>query len=377
MTDGRDDTNRWAIDIDRDDIARATIVADPEMPLSDGAIEVAIDLFAVTANNVTYAALGKDVGLFGPGGGGYWDFFADRDAPGRLPVWGFATVTRSAVEGIDAGERLYGYWPMASHVTLFPARIGAGGFIDALPRRQGLPPLYNRYQRLSALGDYRAADHDLWPVFRPLYMTGWLIADQLDEEADYAAEQMLVTAASSKTAIGFAHAFRARAARPALIALTSPGSVAFLESAGLYDRIVTYDAIPSLDPTIATALIDIAGNPGVTRAVHESFGDQLRLSLVVGKAHWDAAASGGALPGPRQSGFFAPGRIEKRAKEWGGEQLNDRMAIGWTAFMADVAALTRLDRRSGADGALAAWHEAVAGAADPRASVIVDLTQPA
>jgi hypothetical protein len=42
--------------------------------------------------------------------------------------------------------------------------------------------------------------------------------------------------------------------------------------------------------------------------------------------------------------------------------------------MADVPALTRIDRRAGADGALAAWHEAVAGTADPRASTIVDLT---
>ena len=366
---------RWAIDIDRDDITRATIVAEAEAPLADGAIEAAIDLFAMTANNVTYAALGKDVGLFGPGGGGYWDFFADRDAPGRLPVWGFATVTRSSVDGIALGERLYGYWPMASHATLHPARIGAAGFIDALPRRQGLPPLYNRYQRLVALDDYRAPDHDLWPVFRPLYMTGWLIADQLDEGRDDGAEQMLVTAASSKTAIGFAHAFRDRASRPALVALTSPGSVAFLEAAGLYDRIVTYDAIASLDPAVPTALIDIAGNPGVTRAVHETFGDRLRLSLVVGKAHWDAAASGGPLPGPRQSGFFAPGRIEKRAKDWGGGELNRRMGMGWTAFMADAPALTRLDRRAGADGALAAWREAVAGTADPRASVIVDVTK--
>ncbi len=352
---------------------RAAIVADPEAPLPTGAIEAAIDLFAVTANNVTYAALGKDVGLFGPGDGGYWDFFADRDGPGRLPVWGFATVTRSAVEGIKVGERLYGYWPMASHVVLHPARVGAGGFVDALPRRANLPPVYNRYQRLAALDDYRAADHDLWPVFRPLYMTGWLIADQLDEEGDYGAAQVLVTAASSKTAMGFAHAFRARASRPTLVALTSPASVDFLEASGLYDRIVTYDAIASLDAALPTALIDIAGNPGVTRAVHQAFGDRLRLSLVVGKAHWDAESSGGPLPGPRQSGFFAPGRIEKRAADWGGDGLGKRMGAGWSAFMADVPALTRIDRRLGPDGALAAWHEAVAGTADPRASVIVDL----
>lgn len=366
--------NRWAIDVDRDDITSAVIVAEPEAPLPDGAVELAIDQFAMTANNVTYAALGKDVGLFGPGGGGYWDFFADRDAPGRLPVWGFATVTRSTVADVQVGERLYGYWPMASHAVLHPARINAAGFIDALPRRQPLPPLYNRYQRLAALDDYRPADHDLWPVFRPLYMTGWLIADQLDEHGDYGADEVLVTAASSKTAMGFAHAFRARVSRPALIALTSPASVPFLESSQLYDRIVTYDAIATLDAAVHSALIDIAGNPGVTRAVHDVFGDHLRLSLVVGKAHWDAESGGGLLPGPRQTGFFAPGRIERRAADWGGAELTRRMGEGWNAFMHDVPALTRIERRHGAAGALAAWREAVAGTADPRASVLVELT---
>ena len=49
--------NRWAIDIDRDDITRAAIVAEPEAPLADSAVEVAVELFAVTANNVTYDAL--------------------------------------------------------------------------------------------------------------------------------------------------------------------------------------------------------------------------------------------------------------------------------------------------------------------------------
>ena len=30
--------------------------------------------------------------------------------------------------------------------------------------------------RIEALPDYRAADHEYWPVFRPLFLTGWLIA---------------------------------------------------------------------------------------------------------------------------------------------------------------------------------------------------------
>lgn len=361
---------RWAIDIDRDDITSAGLVDLPEAELPKGGIEVAIDLVAMTANNVTYAALGKPTGLLGPDAG-YWDFFADRDSPGRLPVWGFATVTRSDAAGIAIGEQLYGYWPLASHAVLLPDKVGAVGFVDAEPRRAALPALYNRYQRVAALDDYVEADRAYWPVFRPLYMTGWLVADQLEEADDHGAEQVLVTAASSKTALGFAHAMRERAERPDLVALTSAASAPFVKATKLYDRVMLYADVAALDHEMSTALVDFAGNAVVTRAVHDHLGRSLALSLVVGVAHWDVPRDGGALAGPRPTGFFAPARMEKRAGDWGGDVLRDRLAAGWSRFMADVRALTDIDRRDGADAALAAYRDAVAGRADPRASVVI------
>ncbi|QSQ26621.1 DUF2855 family protein [Pyxidicoccus parkwayensis] len=207
---------RWAIDIEREDIAQARIAADPESPLGEGEAELAVGLFAMTANNVTYAALGKPMGVLGPDAG-YWDFFAERGAPGRLPVWGFARVTRSIVAGLEPGEEVYGYWPMASHARLRPERVGPVGFVDATPRRQPLPAFYNRYQRVTALDGFVERDRMLWPLFRPLQMTGWLLADQLAETGDYGANRVLVSAASSKTAIGLAHAYRARSERAELV----------------------------------------------------------------------------------------------------------------------------------------------------------------
>ncbi len=361
---------RWAIDIDRDDINQAALVAAADIALPPAHVEFAVDLFAMTANNVTYAALGKPTGLLGPDVG-YWDFFADRDAPGRLPVWGFATVTRSDVAGLDPGEQVYGYWPLASHAVMQPDRVGAVGFVDATPRRQALPAFYNRYQRVAALDDYDAADRLHWPVFRPLYLTGWLVADQLADADDHGAEQVLVTAASSKTALGFAHAMRARDERPDLVALTSAASAAFVKSTGLYDRIVLYDDVASLDKTVSAALVDFAGNAAVTRAVHEHFGEPLVLSLVVGVTHWNAARDARPLPGVRPTGFFAPARIEKRSAEWGGAAFRDRIADAWRGFMVDVRALTTLVQGDGGAAALAAYRDAVDGRADPRVGTVI------
>jgi hypothetical protein len=365
---------RWTIAIDRDDVRAATLEPLADVSLAPGDIEVSIDSYAMTANNVTYAVFGKPAGLFG-NDQGYWDFFAERGTPGRLPVWGFATVTQSAADGIAVGDRFYGYYPMASHAVLSPARISGQGFLDVTPRRTTLPIIYNQYARVEALGDYRPEHHDLWPIFRPLFLTGWLIADQFEDEGDYGVDQILVASASSKTAIGLAHSIAAReGARPRTIGLTSPGSVAALTATSVYDVVVGYDAIASLDASVPSALVDMAGNAEVFGAVHRHLGDALKKSIVVGKSHWDAEGGfGGAdqLPGPPREGFFAPARSEKRVADWGGAGFARAIGAAWLGFMERAPGLARVDARDGGEAALAAYHEMLDGRADPKAGIII------
>ena len=364
-------TDAWAIAIDRDDIQRATLIADPAPPLTTGQLRVRIDLYAMTANNITYAVFGKPAGLFG-NDQGYWDFFAERGEPGRLPVWGFATVTQSAADGIRPGDRFYGYFPMARDAVLTAGNIGPAGFTDVTPRRAGLPPIYNHYQRIDALPDYRARDHDYWPVFRPLFLTGWLIADQFEDEGDYGAAQILIASASSKTAIGLGFSIARRGGdRPETVGLTSKANVADLARQGVYDRVVAYDDILTLNPATPSALVDMAGNGAVTRAVHSHFGSKLKASIIVGKSHWDADADTAALPGPERQGFFAPGRSQKRIADWGGAAFGQKIAAAWLAFMDVAPRLATIDKRQGGDAALAAYREMLSGRADPTTGIVI------
>ena len=360
----------WAIDIDRDDITQADLVEDANAPLAPGQIRVHLDSYAMTANNITYAVFGKPAWLFG-NDQGYWDFFAERDTPGRLPVWGFATVTESAAEDVSVGDRFYGYYPMASEAVLTVGKAGAGGFTDVTPRRTTLPPIYNHYQRIETLEGYRAADHDYWPVFRPLFLTGWLIADQFEDEGDYGVQQILIASASSKTAIGLGFALKLRTDRPETIGLTSAANVEALAAQGIYDRVISYDQIMTLNATTPAALVDMAGNGAVTRVVHSHFGNQLKASIIVGKSHWDAQADGEGLPGPERQGFFAPGRSQKRIADWGGAAFGQKIAEAWLAFMDVAPRLTSVDKRRGGDAALAAYREMLSGQADPAKGIVV------
>src|SRR5688572_26648989 len=100
------------IEVRRDDL-RSTRVVDSTPTLHDSGALLGLDRFAMAANNVTYAAFGDLMQ--------YWSFFpASEDGWGRVPVWGFAEVEQSEVGDLTVGQRVYGYFPMGSHLVVTP-----------------------------------------------------------------------------------------------------------------------------------------------------------------------------------------------------------------------------------------------------------------
>ena len=96
---------RWAPDPDSPDVR----------PLADGELRLRIDQFALTANNITYAAFGDAMK--------YWQFFPSGDEGfGCIPAWGFADVVESRCAGVDTGQRVYGYLPMGDYLVVRPER---------------------------------------------------------------------------------------------------------------------------------------------------------------------------------------------------------------------------------------------------------------
>src|SRR5262245_50578430 len=104
------------------------------LELPPGDLLLRVDRFALTANNITYAVFGDAMA--------YWSFFPSHDGWGRVPVWGFADVERSARAGLEPGERIYGYLPMSTHLRVRPERVTPRGFVDAAAHRAKLPPVY-------------------------------------------------------------------------------------------------------------------------------------------------------------------------------------------------------------------------------------------
>ncbi|HET8863131.1 MAG TPA: DUF2855 family protein [Solirubrobacterales bacterium] len=350
--------------VKRDDLRECRIADSAAPELEAGQALLRVDTFGLTANNVTYAVFGEAMS--------YWDFFPAEDGWGRVPMWGFAEVERSEAAGVEAGTRVFGYLPPSSHLLVTPADASGAGFVDGSPHRAALPSAYHRYLASGADPFYRADTEAIQMLLRPLFFTSFLIDDQLDDEGLTSRGPILVSSASSKTAIAAAFLLAQRDGVE-LVGLTSPRSVEFVEGLDIYDRTVAYGAIDSQERGPAT-FVDVAGDGEVRRAIHSHYGDDLVHSMAVGVTHWEEFGAGaGELPGPQPKFFFAPDRVVKRSKDWGRAGLETRVAEVWHPFCEWTAGWLESIPGSGFEAVRAAYLDVLEGRVDPRHAHVLTL----
>lgn len=325
-----------------------------ELVAGPGQLLLRIDRFALTANNMTYAAHGVDMA--------YWRFFPAPEGYGMVPVWGFAEVIAGDVDGVSSGSRFYGYWPMASHAIVTPVKISPRGFVDGAIHRQALPAVYNSY--VAATAAY--GPESVQALFRPLYTTSFVLDVMFRASL---AETLVLTSASSKTAIGLAQAARGR---QRVVGLTSAANQSFTKATGYYDAVMDYaDMVALQNEPGPVALVDFAGNGAVRHMVHSLLGERLIESYVVGDTHWDIANIG-ELPGVVPQMFFAPTVIVDRVAEWGPQGFEDRLASSWTRFMASTRWLRIVEAR-GAAAAVLRWQALADGRIDPAEGLVISI----
>lgn len=342
----------WDLVVDKSDLRRAKVLPASPPELAEGQARLVIERFALTANNITYAVFGEAMR--------YWDFFPGPEGFGRVPVWGHARVEASNHPDVAVGQRFYGYYPISTHLTVTPRKTRAG-FVDVASHRAELPPVYNQYQAVGVVDpaeDYQA-------LLRPLFMTGFLIEDFLDENDLFGARSVVLTSASSKTAISLAFQLKARG-KARVVGLTSARNQAFVEVLGCYDQVVTYDAVATASIEAPVVLVDFSGDAPLLKAVHERFGDALVYDCRVGGTHWEAERGGGGeLPGAKPVFFFAPDRIRKRAADWGPGGLDARHDAAWAPFAADAPRWLTVIEGVGPEAVAEAYRAVLDGRAGP------------
>ena len=289
---------------------------------------VKVDRFAFTANNITYATLGDELK--------YWQLFPAPKDFGNIPVWGFGDVIASTHPLVPEGERLFGYFPMATHLAIEAGDVSKRGLRDGAAHRQGVSPVYNSYARLGGDPNFAGRMGDYQALVRPLFMLSFLVDDFLAENDFFGAQCVMLSSASSKTATGLAHLLHSLRKKVRVIGLTSAVNAGFVASLGCYDEVVTYDRITSLPASTPATLVDMAGNSDLRAKLHRHFGEQMKYSCRIGFTHRDTAADEPALPGAKPKWSFAPDQIRKRAREWGPGGVDARFVPAWTDFAATL-----------------------------------------
>jgi hypothetical protein len=341
-----------------------------------GEVRLSVDRFALTSNNITYAAFGDTMN--------YWQFFPTNeqdsaDGWGIIPVWGFATVTESMHEGVAVGERFYGYYPMSTEIVMQPTKTSPRGFADGAAHRANLHAVYNQYVNCASDPFYDRANpntEDIQALLRPLFITSWLIDDFFADNQFFGASAALLSSASSKTAYGTAHEMKKRGGVK-VIGLTSASNKAFCESLGCYDHVITYDELSTLDVSSSLVYVDFAGNAALRRTIHAGF-PNLKYSCSIGGTHVTDLGSAKDLAGVKPVLFFAPAQVKKRSEEWGGAEFGKRMVQAWMGFTKTVTESNspwlQIQYQSGLAAVDRVYAQVLAGKGDARVGHMLTLS---
>jgi len=272
------------------------------------------------------------------------------------------------------GERVWGFFPMSTHLKVQAGKVRADQFVDVSPHRAEYAPVYAQFTRSAANPIYDPAREDQDSLLRGMFMTSWLCEDFMSDNATFGADAYLITSASSKTSIALGFAVKERGEKRA-IGLTSAGNVAFCESLGCYDEIVTYDAIAELDPAVPVVMVDMAGNADLISQLHHHYGDNMKYSCRVGATHHDKGGVVEGLPGATPEFFFAPSQVQKRSQEWGPEKLMQALGMSFLRFREFSDGWLQVNRGYGAEAVSTTYQSVLAGGASPQQGQILSMEE--
>lgn len=321
--------------VDPQHVGAATVSTVDPVPIGDGEARLAIESFAISANNITYVQTAGDFG--------YDRLFANP--PGRMipPVWGHATVVESR-STLEVGSRWYGLWPAGSHLTVRPGLTRAG-FRDVTARRTSLNPLYNGY---LPGGPDDPRDQIREAALRPLHFLAYVLSRDLGDDLNRGS-LIVITSASSKTATALA--WELRDLNP--IGLTSASRIDAVRATGLWTRVLPYTMTSDIGAGAVTVL-DVAGSGDIVTAIRQRPGFGETRVIGIGLTHQEATGLS------RHEVFFAPDRVAGLVRRIGAEAFERDLADRARAYLERSSATYRVDRL-GVEGLVACWARLAKG----------------
>jgi hypothetical protein len=248
------------------------------------------------------------------------------------------------------GTRLFGYVPMGGELLVTPQRVEGRTVQDGTAHRLELPAPYNTYRHAEPHGL-----DDATMLLQPLFITSVLLARSLQ-----GASRVLLSSASSKTALGTAYLLRRAGSEVAGIT----ASVSLVSTLDVYDHVVGYDEVEALEER-PTTFVDLAGDGRLRAAVQRHLGEALEETVLVGLTHAHAADEAEPGIGRGATFFFAPDHLR--------EGVDAEALAAFRELLAWSAGWLVVERHDGPEAVVAAWESAVAGALPPQTGLSLAL----
>ena len=321
-----------------------------------------------TSNNVTYGVFGDALQ--------YWNFFPRRRELGtraRVGLRRGRRVRRRASSRSGAACTATSRWPPSSSSS--PAASTRAASATWRAHRQPMAAAYSRYLFTDADPVLRCGPRSRtrWCCGR-LFFTSFVIDDFIADNDMFGASTVVVSSASSKTAIGAALPARERGKVCASSASPRPGIPTSSRSLGCYHDTVTYD--------------DVSTHRRRRRGVRRHRGQRRRAQRRARALRRPAAAQHGRRQhplGPRDRDAAPAGRPDtassssrrrrSRSARRSGDKpvLDERVGEAWDRFSKWVDGWLTFEQCNGPEEVEAAYRTLLEGRADPRVGYVCSM----
>jgi hypothetical protein len=146
-----------------------------------------------------------------------------------------------------------------------------------------------------------------------------------------------------------------------------------VKTLGVYDRTLSYDQISEIDASKPTLIIDMSGNGSILNDLHKHLGDNMRFCSNVGVTHWKAINTGPDFIKQRSEFFFAPSQLQKRIKEWGMQEFEEKSSEYLKYSFAKSREWLKMTEIDGLQGMSDIFGEVCEGKIAPEAGLIIKM----
>jgi hypothetical protein len=297
-------------------------------PLQESEVLFEVEKYYLSSSNITYAVTGNKLK--------YWDFFPQKDNYGAIPVWAYLRVIKSKNEKIKVGDLYFGLSPMGNHFKVEPGNYAPHGFSDVAQHRSKLLAPYNFYTKIFPEHYKSTEDKDYSLMTRITFPTSFLIKSFLERNLFFGAKQIIITSASSKTALGVAFLLKKYKDKwnTKIIGITSNDNIAFVEASELYDEVISYSNIKVAVPKRDSVILDFNGNADLLSTLHEMLQASLKHISLIGATNWKANKSFKNIP--NCISFAAGEQYQKLVMELGIEKAMQLLMTEMNEFSTSI-----------------------------------------